>query len=93
MYFAASVVEAESPGLEDGGDGLSDPPSWEVVIKVLGRGLALVNLLSSAHKPFKANITIPRLAAVTALSKKILGSSVSVIFASEFTLVSGTLRM
>ena len=93
MYFAASVVEAESPGLEDGGDGLSDPPSWEVVIKVLGRGLALVNFLSSAHKPFKADITIPRLAAVTALSKEILDSSVGVIFASEFTLVSGTLRM
>ena len=80
MYFAASVVEAESPGLEDGGDCLSDPPSWEVVIKVLGRGLALVDLLSSAHKSFKADITIPRLAAVTALSKEILGN-VSVIFA------------
>ena len=58
MYFAASVVEAESPGLEDGGDDLSDPPSREVVIKVLGRGLALVDLLGGAYKPLKTYVTI-----------------------------------
>ena len=74
MYFAASVVEAESSGLEDGGDGLSDPPSREVVIKVLGRGRALVDLLGSAHKPLKADITIPRLATVSALGEDMLDS-------------------
>ena len=72
MYFAASVVEAESPGLEDGGDGLSHPPSRQVVIKVLGRGLAIVDLLGGAHKPLKTDVTIARLTAVAALGREIV---------------------
>ena len=69
MYFASSVVEAESPGLEDGGDGLCDPPSRQIVIKVLGGGLALIDILGGADKPLKTDIAIAGLAAVTTLGE------------------------